>query len=68
MFFRSKGGYSLEEEASAGEMASPDFIEASEDGGGWSRGENSLEEEASAGEMASPGFIEASEDGGENES
>ena len=39
LFFRSRGEYSLEE-APAGEMASPDFIEASEDGGGWSRGEN----------------------------
>ena len=48
-----------EEEVSAGEMASPGFIETSEDGGGWSEGENSLkEEEVSAGKMASPGFIE----------
>ena len=68
----SEGENSLkEEEVSAGEMASPGFIETSEDGGGWSEGENSREEEeeeVSAGEKASPGFIETSEDGGENDS
>ena len=58
MFFRSEGGYSLEEESS-------------EDGGGWSEGENSPEEEeeeVSAAEKTSTGFIETSEDGAENDS
>ena len=81
MFFRSEGGYSLEEESS-------------EDGGDWSEGENSREEEeevsaaektstgfietsdsrqeeeeeVSAAEKTSTGFIETSEDGAENDS